>query len=86
MLEETGRIELPRPDGGITGFKPDKHASLASLQWVVAEAGGIEPPRPFRTSRFSKPISTPTLRASMLVRTAGTGPAASWVEARRSAN
>ena len=31
-MEETGRIELPRPDRGITGFKPDKHASLAGLR------------------------------------------------------
>ena len=47
----------------ITVFKTDKHANLASLRC----SGGGQRDRtstPFRASRFSKPVSTPALRAS----------------------
>ena len=32
---------------------------------VFAEAEGNDPPRPIKSSRFSRPISTPTLRTSV---------------------
>ena len=35
------------------------------LRWGLAEAERVELPRPRRSSRFSRPISTPAMRASV---------------------
>lgn len=59
-----GMVVLPGNAPGSSGYQPG--ALLLSYRTgKLAEAERVELPRPVRPSRFSRPISTPALRASV---------------------